>query len=180
MLEKHFLPVVPSPTGIYGARQRDLARAFVLLAHAEIESFFEERARDKVNTAFVKWKTKNACTELMSRLLIYHCAKVTKEQIQPSEEAINKAVNFYISELKQNHGIREHNVLTILMPIGLMHSDLDATLLGTLDSFGSFRGDLAHRSIKAHQAIDPKTESDKIRKLLPDLSKLDQKISRLR
>jgi hypothetical protein len=50
-LEKHFLPKglkFPS-TGQYSKHEEDQGRAYVLLAHAELESYFEDRAEEILN-----------------------------------------------------------------------------------------------------------------------------------
>ena len=54
-LRKHFLPRRFDDTGSYSARQFDRARAFRLLAHAEIESYLEDVAFDAANNAFRVW-----------------------------------------------------------------------------------------------------------------------------
>lgn len=139
----------------------------------------------KVNSAHKRWKSSRLCNVLMSHLLIYHSARSAKSAGKtpslPSDETVAKAVNFYISELDQNHGIKEENLLSILMPIGLAHRGVSTTLLATLDSFGGLRGRLAHLSIKAHQQIDPRTSSDNILlNIMPDLAQLDKSLSQLR
>jgi hypothetical protein len=182
-LRTHFLPTTFSLIGQYSARDLDQARGFVVLAHAEVESYFEDRAREKLDEAEKEWKSKRRCTPLMTRLLNYHCARSAKgdgwSPSLPTDESVGRAVNFYSSELSQNHGIKEKNILSMLLPIGIEHDAINATLLGTLDSFGGTRGRVAHLSIKAHQAIDPKTVSDVVGNVMPDLERLDENINAL-
>ena len=185
VLREHFIPPLFSPLGSYDKRTQDQARAFILLAHAELESYVEDRAREKVDQAHRGWKSNRVCNVLMSRLLLYHSAKSAKAEgwglNLPSDKSVGKAVNFYVSELSQNHGIREQNILSILIPIGLSHSKIDTTLLATLDSFGAVRGTLAHLSVKAHQSIDPKTISANVwSNIVPNLEQLDKNINQLR
>jgi len=46
-LEKHFLPAEKdfSLTGNYSKEQHDKTKAYLLLVHAELEAYFEDRAR---------------------------------------------------------------------------------------------------------------------------------------
>jgi hypothetical protein len=184
VLRQHFLPVTFSPTGAYDPVSLDHARAFILLAHAEIESYLEDRALSKADRARRRWKSRGLCSALLSRLLVYHSARSRADGWSPSlpsNDAVQKAINFYQSELGRNNGIKEKNILCIFLPIGFRHCNLNATLLATLNSFGESRGKLAHLSVKAHQPIDPKSVSDEVWKnILPDLEKLDESLNKLR
>src|SRR5580704_6586561 len=80
-LEAHFLPAVFSLTGRYAPRQRDYTKAFLLLVHAELESYFEDRARSLVTSAEAQYQRKGVCTPVLSRLLLYHQA--AKEELAP-------------------------------------------------------------------------------------------------
>jgi hypothetical protein len=71
------------------------------------------------------------------------------------------------------------NLLSIFLRPELEHGEFDASLLATFNSFGFLRGKLAHDSIKTHQPIDPKTTRQIQKHILPELRKLDLKISRL-
>jgi len=186
VLETHFLPMAPNfpPTGQYSKQEEDHARAYVLLVHAEIESYFEDRAQDVVAQAHAHWKRTATCTGTLERLLRYHLdsKKQPWRPITKSEDALSAAVNFYGSIVKSNHGVKEANLLSMLFPIGLEYHRLDGTWLATMDSFGSIRGVFAHATqIKTQQSIDPQSEYKTVRELiLPPMRKLDGKISRLR
>ena len=158
-----------------------MARAYVLLTHAEIEAYFEDRAQVKVGRAYDAWQNRQVCSSLLSTVVMYYQARAKAWSVTTiSNQNAEKARNFYVTELRENHGIKEKNLLSIFLPLGLEHGDFDASLLATLNSFGLLRGKLAHESIKTHQPIDPKNERDKIQKhILPELRKLDSKISRL-
>jgi RiboL-PSP-HEPN len=181
VLEKHLLPKQFSPTGHYSSKEVDLARAYVLLTHAEIEAYIEDRADSKVARAYEAWQNRQVCSSLLSRVVIYYQARAKSWDVTGIHRVnVDKARNFYVNELRENHGIKEKNLLSIFLPLGLEHSDFDTSLLATLNNFGVLRGKLAHESIKTHQPIDPKNERDKIQKhILPELRKLDIKISRL-
>ena len=179
-LEAHLLPRAFSLTGRYAPRQQDYTRAFLLLVHAELESYFEDRARKLVGLAQAQYQRKGVCTPLLSRLLVYHQA--TKDELGPvSPLAVGKAINYYLDHLDKNHGIKEKNLLTIFLPLGISHADLDAQLIAACNQLAQKRGQFAHASFKTHQQVDPKTERDNIRKnILPELKNLETRLKKLR
>lgn len=179
-LEAHLLPPVFSLTGRYAQRQRDYTRAFLLLVHAELESYFEDRARNLVALAQAEYQRKGVCTRMLSRLLVYHQA--AKDELVPvSPHAVGKAINYYLDHLDKNHGIKEKNLLTIFLPLGICHADLDGQLVTACNQLAQKRGQFAHASFKTHQQVDPKTERDNIRKnILPELKNLETQFKKLR
>src|SRR5437868_4677482 len=113
ILEKHFLPMAPKfpPTGQYSKQEEDHARAYVLLVHAEIESYYEDRGQEVVDQAHTHWKQTATCTTAMERLLRAHLdsKKQPWRPIAPSEDAVTAAVNYYGSIVKNNNGVKEAN-----------------------------------------------------------------------
>ena len=178
-LEAHLLPAAFSLTGRYSARQKDHTKAFVLLVHAELESYFEDRARTLVTNAEARYQSKGICTPVLSRLLLYHNA--VKEELGPvSPNAVSKAINYYLDHLGKNHGIKEKNLLTIFLPLGIGHAQLDAQLVAACNQLAQKRGQFAHASFKTHQQVDPKTERDNIRlNILPELKSLEKRLKDL-
>lgn len=185
------LPRTFSATGAYTDREKDRARGYCLLAHAEIESYIEDAARQVVLAAVRKWdSTQQAGTALTAFIASYHSgwypdAALADEKIlamarsrrPPKDcatEVVQAAMAQYSAVLDQNHGIRANNLQRVLVPAGVDLSSLDATWLTTLDDFGSRRGAVAHRTASATQAIDPKSELERIEQLLTGLSDLDE------
>jgi hypothetical protein len=175
-LEEHFLPASFSLTGSYTRRQHDHTKAFLLLVHAELESYFEDRARKLAENAQTRYQSKGICTPVLSHLLVYHSA--AKDELAPvSPNAASKAVNYYLDHLDKNHGIKEKNLLTIFLPLGIGHAALDARLIAACNQLAQKRGQFAHASFKTHQQVDPKTERDNIRvNILPELKNLEKRL----
>ena len=173
-LEAHLLPAVFSLTGRYTPRQHDYTKAFLLLVHAELESYFEDRARKLATNAAARYQSKGICTPVLSRLLVYHHA--TKDELGGlSPDAVRKAINYYLDHLDKNHGIKEKNLLTIFLPLGIGHAHLDAQLIAACNQLSLKRGQFAHASFKTHQQVDPKTERDNIRlNIVPELKNLEK------
>jgi|SRR5712671_61711 len=184
-LEKHFLPkdLKFPPTGQYSKQQEDHARAYVLLVHAEIEAYIEDRVQEVADLAYAQWKQTATFTKTLDRLLRHHLDTQRKpwRPIVRSDEAVNAAFNSYGSIVKGNNGVKESDLLSMLFPIGLDYHRLDGTWLATMNSFGALRGSFAHTTqIKAQQSINPQDEYRTVTDLiLPPIKKLDSKISRL-
>lgn len=82
--------------------------------------------------------------------------------------------------LAQNHGVKEENLLRMLLPIGLHPVHIDPAWVSTLDAFGADRGKVAHTSIKTQQQINPMDELKTVEDILVGLQKLDGLIGKLR
>jgi hypothetical protein len=183
-LRKHFLPRVFSATGDYTEMQLDHARGYRLLVHAEIEAYLEDRARAIMNMAVKNWTADRKPREIIVNLLSFQFeSKAASNQDLKNEyagrnrrknEAVQSAQGAFNRILSLNHGIKEENILKILLPLSLKGSDIDPTWLGTIDSFGAARGETAHSSIKVQQPLDPKGEAITVDSILRGLKEIDQ------
>jgi hypothetical protein len=82
---------------------------------------------------------------------------------------IDLAVNAFINVITNNHGIKERNLLRLLLPIGVEVDNLDPIWLADMNSYGERRGLIAHNSrakYRARQPIDPKDEFKAIKSLI--------------
>ena len=70
--------------------------------------------------------------------------------------------------------------MQILLPMGVESSKIDPGWLSTLDTFGINRGEVAHKSIKAYQQINPQDELNATQILLRGLKDLDDELGKLR
>ena len=184
-LRRHFLPSRFDATGDYSARQFDRARAFRLLAHAEIECFLEDVAFDTANEAFQAWKKRGIITRPLVAMVAY-----AEENLGPVPERktgndfdirMRRSLNGFNSYAKsRNHGIRERDVLKLLLPVGIDEQDIDSTWLATTSSFGSTRGDTAHRSNQVDQPPDPRNELSIVTQILEGLADIDERLLKLR
>lgn len=176
-LEKHLIGKI-SATGNYTPRRTDLIRGYRLLAHAEIEHYIEEMAVDIVKGAYNKWTTEKKSSKVLTSLLIYTDLNMSLKQKVDNDyidldKRINKVVTSYFREVSQNHGIKEENILKILVPIGFEIDGFDQTLISTMNSFGSNRGQTAHKSAKVEQNMDARTEMNEVQNILSGLVVID-------
>ncbi len=96
------------------------------------------------------------------------------------EEMTAQATTAYNRAVSLNNGIRESNILQLLLPIGLLCSEINSTWLSTTDSFGAKRGETAHTSFQAQVQPDPVTEQATVKQILGGLLVLDERIKKLR
>jgi hypothetical protein len=182
MLGSSFLPKKFSPTGVYTDSQYDLARAYILLAHAEIESYLEDRALEIALKAKSSWKNSNRYSEVTRRLFRFqHRRDKPWKPFDKAPDRIEAVFSSFVGWVGRNHGIKEANVCNLLFPIGIEYEQLNQTWLMQIESFGETRGRVAHSSsIKAQQPPDPRAEFEKVREIRKGLRRLDGKITRLR
>ena len=187
-LRNHFLPKQFDPTGTYSERQFDRARAFRLLVHAEIEWYLEEIAFETANKAFDDWQKHGRVTLPLLAMVSFIDARHGKVPqtgtISPSPDLdyrIETSKNRFNAYAKgRNNGIREEDILRLLLPVGVRESDLDRTWLSTTNSFGQSRGKAAHMSKQVYNAPDPKSEFEIVNQILAGLLDIDVKLLKLR
>jgi len=184
-LEKHFLPkdLKFPPTRQYSKHEEDHGRAYVLLVHAELEPYFEDRAEDVLTDADAHWQAHTKCNKPLKRFLRAHLDSKGKPwlPIQTTRNAVTAAINFHRNTVNRNKGVQEKNLLQMLFPLGIDYDRIDTAWLATMNSFGSTRGGFAHTTnIKTTQAIDLQSQYRIVKNnILPELRKLDKRISNL-
>jgi hypothetical protein len=164
---------------------------FRLLVHAEIEHYIEQRVGDIAKMARDRYSLDGKARTIILALLAYYDGKwpETVESISVAIEpkamaTIHKRIGrahdvFRHMVFKENNGIKERNILRLLLPVGILIDDLDSTWLNTLNSFGASRGNTAHLSAKTQQPIDPKTEIQTVEQILQGLERVDARLSDL-
>lgn len=180
-LRKVYLPKQFSPTGTYNDVVYEKVRAYKVLVHAEMEFYFEEIALIIAKKAYAKWcKYRKASTPLMAIVAYYsgtfpslpqtHTGNRSDEDI---DWRINKAYTEYNSLVRNNNGIKEKDILSIFLPIGVISTDIDEDLLIRLNSFGTERGQIVH-STRANQPADPHDALDDIENIMTLIDSFDE------
>lgn len=200
-LRKLLLPSKFSPTGAYASPMRVSMRtlSFRVLAHAEIETYFEERAVEIAKAAWVSWRSEQHPSRVLLHLLAYSglatilppdslqapvgksAAKWSQEQTSIYDR-LERSTSKYIKDVtNNNHGIKEKNVLSIILPLGFDVAKCDQLALTMLDQFGSARGAAAHSSAigTVTRLVDPHDENATVQKILNDLLAFDAEFDRL-
>lgn len=189
-LRNHFLPKELDPLGNYSNRQYDRTRAYKLLCHSEIEAYIEDRTREIATRAVNEWEFYSKPNKVSISLLAFSgmehdvppqtlTPRTTNIVNQTTTSILKKTLTSFYRTIKNNNGIKESNLLSLLYPIGIEESDLDSTWLIDMNNFGTQRGEIAHTSIRTQTAIDPMIELNKVRQLLRGIGLLDQKLNDL-
>jgi hypothetical protein len=176
VIENSYLPAT-NLAGNYSCKEQDNLRAFLLLVHAEMESYFEEVAENKAKNAFKAWKNNRTKSNVLLSLVSFCKVENSDHSL---EKNINASLTAYIKKLKKNHGIKEKNLLDILLPVGIEYNNLDTTWLSTMTSFGSNRGEVAHSTAKVQQPLDPVTLKNTVNLILSEIQKIDQQLKVIR
>lgn len=195
-LKKQFIPKI-NPTGSYSNRQLALTLAYRVLVHAEIEAYLEDRVWEVVLNAKKNWDSHGKTCRTLICLLAFsgQMMEVPPDTLSPTKGTkkvlegkikINKKIDSAIENFKRvidhNHGIKEANILALLVPIGIDSGDLAPDWLATMNTFGEERGIVAHTSATSTtiQAPDPATELRRVEQIISqELWKVDELINNL-
>lgn len=194
ILRAHLLPDPFEETGLYNDEEKvaTTALAYRVLAHAEIEAYFEDRALEIVNRARIAWKDHSHISRVALCLMAFsgRTMALPPDSLEPPGDNSRKAwpelldigkrltsviTDFNTYVRTQNHGIKEKNLLSLLLPIGVEHLRLDPGFLADIESFGSMRGHAAHTSSRAavRRAVDPEEEFKRVESLLVGTEAID-------
>lgn len=194
------LPADFDPTGAYEDQEGVSTRALAyrVLAHAEIEAFFEDRALEPVTRAQVVWESTRHVSHVALCLVGFSGKEMApppatleapnenKRKAWPAQVDIGQRLlpiiaTFHHHVRNENHGIKEKNLLALLLPIGVAFSKIDPAFLADMESFGAMRGLAAHSSGKttARQSVDPGAEQKRVLALMPGIAAIDSEIDAL-
>ncbi|CAM5586480.1 HEPN domain-containing protein [Streptomyces griseorubiginosus] len=183
-LEKHLIPSPFDPTGSYDDVVYELTRAFKVLVHAEFEAFIEDRVIEVVNTAFSRWEYSGVISTSLLSVVAYKeslhsmpeslsdaSQKKKYPDLKARVEAAKNEFNRYVRT--QNHGIKEKNILRLLMPIGITEKEIDPVWLNATETWATARGEVAHKAAKMQVRPDPQNEVKAVRQILAGFRDVD-------
>lgn len=153
-------------------------RSYILLAHAEFEYYIEKTALDILEkkctslannenetiflTMFAHWYYTKKFITYGEKQRNDHI-KYIKNSSNKNEAFLNDAKRAYKDFINSNNGIRSSEEL--FLPLGIQ---LDAVLIGNMDSFGADRGDFAHKS---HSAVTKYISVDNAKEMVNNILK---------
>ena len=165
------------PSNIYTAKEQDLIRAFVVLSHAEIEAFLEDVTKDKATKELRKWISGRKRSNCLKSIASYVGPLLAAERFphpNDHEERIKKIVGHFIGLIRKNNGVKESDVLSLVLPIGVEYSLLDPVWLQEMETFGTFRGSLVHTTHQVQLPLDRDNEYNRIMtRIIPELGNVD-------
>ena len=162
-------------------------RSYRVLCHAEIEHYVENRVFQKIASDKLKWQKKSIISNSLSSLLAYTKTELphisTKlVDVSPKNDItfrINKVISIFEKSIINNHGIKEQNIIPLLISIGIDYTQLDQTMLNNMSSFGGNRGFTAHHSSKVQHYITPADEISMVQQIIQDLNLVDNLIDQI-
>lgn len=125
--------------------QRKL-RACISLMHAELETYFEIIAQKVIESYELNRLPKNQKGKLSYTIALYNI-KAYEGSLDNLTDRLNGCISLYKQSVSQNNGIKEKDILKILLPIGFPFANIDSTWLSTVNSFGALRGELIHKNL---------------------------------
>lgn len=159
---------------------QDLVKSYILLCHAEFENYIEERCKVIVSRSKSKFDTTGIVTKSLLSLSTMS-SKVFEEkdkQYQTLASRIDKFYSNYFAAIEANNGIKRKDLKNLLPHIGIDYETIDETLLSQLDSFGTTRGQVAHKTIR--EVRDFKDVQQIVQSLLKSLTDLDIRFENLK
>lgn len=165
---------------------QEITKAYVLLAHAEIEKYFELVSLKIVNDAYLKYGREQNANSPLSALLStdVHTVKTPEDFFEEREKFLfdydsNDRIKHYredyICVVKQNHGIKGRNVFNLLWKIGFKKEEVGETLLLKLDDYGRKRGFIAHTGYCPNRTLlNYDEEKTLVKELLIEIEKFDK------
>lgn len=184
MLRRMLLPSRFSDTGEYPQRVVERTRGYIVLSHAEFESYLEDAVLRVADLAEQNWAAARRATPACLGLLAFSADRADVPSASGQGDGLDARLrkakaNFSRWVTQENHGLRERNVLRLLLPVGLRDDELDAAWLATVDSFCRNRGETAHRTGAVVQVPDPKSEFNTVRTIVAGLRRIDAQLQRL-
>lgn len=182
-LKQILLPQI-SISGNYTPEELIKIRTFRVMAHAELEYYFEKRCEAVIDASKISANAKKR-PRIVSQLKEYFSTK-DKSFFTWSDTDAN-LFKQYMQTINKNHGIKESNIYKMLKPLGFHSGNVDQILVATLSSYGDVRGRFAHNSIgqtissPAGTAFvfDSSIEINEIDQILRGITKLDRKFDAL-
>jgi hypothetical protein len=199
-LRQLLLPAEFDPTGSYAhpMQTTTCALSFRVLAHAELESYLEDRALEVATTALQAWRTRKHVSIVAFHLIAFSgmIAELPPDTLYTTDQnkiktwqaritiddRFDKSVNDYHNKIRnKNHGVKEKNIVSMFIPLGFDMSNCDELFLQTMSTFGEARGTVAHTSGRSHvqKAVDPKDEYTVLLNILAALDRIDSEFDRL-
>lgn len=129
--------------------------AFRLLTHAELEGYFEAKAKDAITALDRDFSLGKIHTTGFVKL-IYLYIWIQKRSYSWTEKKVDDASNlrnlaqealgFGRQFIKENNGIKEASIQVLSGLMGFFPDDLDQMLVNELNDYGKNRGAVAHSS----------------------------------
>lgn len=180
---------IESSLNVQDESEKYRIRSYILVVHAEFEYYLENIALyilDKKCTSvanngneivfltmFAHWYYTKKFITYGEKQRNNHIEHI-KNSLDKNEAFLKDAKREYKNFIASNNGIRGSEDL--FSPLGIQ---LDAVLIGNMDSFGADRGDYAHRSHAVTKYLSVDDAKEKVKNILEGLQGLDETVCSL-
>jgi hypothetical protein len=183
VLSKRFVPKAIPLEREPLPEELDSIACFQLLLHSEIETYLEERISDVVKHALDYWKRRHSLNQCGFHLLLrwYNVSPGVATEEPHSFDDITALLEKHYEKSRdvvaQNHGIKKTSFTTLTALAGFPSDHFSGSLLPSLDSFGTRRGDVAHRPVARVRTLnDPLSEAEDASQLVKLLLQFDVEV----
>lgn len=150
----------------------DNLAAFRLLAHAEFEDYLETKARDglvEIELAFRGGQ--NTVRQNLNVLVIaMSLSRPLRFELHDWSTEVNELIRAAREWIGKNNGIKDASFTMLSVFSGKMPDEVDGALSASLSTYGSSRGDVAHRSATRVATIQaPSVEAQAVEDLVKGL-----------
>lgn len=190
-LEMVFLPKQKvAPPATYSDDELTSAKAYLVFAHAELEDYLEACCRQKAACALEALVT-SGTAGITALSLVSHfgvslsvASDIVKYQerytklapdfpnhnpnvTRPLLARLKDAVSAYVEQCHKNNGVKEKDLLQLLIPLGISPFEMDPAWIAEMNAFGVDRGSHAHRGLSGVQQItDPFLSQQRMMRIL--------------
>lgn len=185
-LVRRLLPAI-DPLVNYDESAEDSIAALAVLVHAELQHFLENRCLEVADKAVNTWhQDSRPRTTVISLVAYCHSegSSALPSQLPSNKPAVRVVVDaakrHYSQLVHRNNGVKEDDLIKLLLPIGVREHEVTVNLAASLDWLGSRRGSAAHSSYAHREWIDPQELSAVIVRILRELRNLDRRLLELR
>lgn len=189
-VETFFPGGVPVSNPLVSPTDDELRRsaALTIFAHAELQGYFEARARELLSTIETFAKKGKGHGAAATLALFYEDSRVVAPEKleQPKAGAalfwrrLTRAVEKHRQTINDNAGIKESNLSHLFSPLGFQQDDFGTVLIPELNTFGRDRGEYAHSAFKSKKVIKfpPDDIASRVKKILTEMQVFDGVLTR--
>lgn len=172
----------------YDQSTHDNAAAFLLLAHAAIESFIEGCCEEAAASLVATWKQNDSGIQRVLALLAFSDGPNQLKDDSYSlfgmdnlevDKVIIDAHRLYCRIIVRNNGLKESNLRRLLLPLGIDPSEVSDEFLADMNKLGSTRGEHAHEGLGARVLQDPVESRELLSRIMDGLESLNDRLQEL-
>lgn len=179
-LKKALLPRSKSPTGNYRDSVYERTRAFKVLTCSEIEFYIEQACANIAHKSYENWDKKSIPSSPILALSVYHTGSFASTPDQKNgnrsewdfKRRVKESYSGFRAKISDNNGVKESNILGLLLPIGITEDQISYDLLIALNNYSSARCLIAH-STRAQQKLSPDDAENEAKIIMSLLKSID-------